>query len=114
MTLNLSWTKCLGDVWCDFQSLNLNHPLFNNLEGVYIIWSNSTAVRVGSGVIKNRIAEHRRDTKITAYPNLKVIWAQVSSSQMRGVEKYLADVLDPKVGERFPDVIAIPVNWPWK
>jgi hypothetical protein len=32
---------------------------------------------------------------------------------MEGVEKYLADELDPNVGERFPDRTPISVNLPY-
>lgn len=113
MALELKWTKCMGDVWCDFHRVNLSHAHFDNLSGVYVIWSNKITVRVGSGIIKDRIADHRNDPQITAFPNLRVVWAQVNRNQMQGVEKYLSDLLNPKVGERFPNVTPIPVNWPW-
>ena len=35
--------------------------------------------------------------------HLKVTWAKVNANHMQGVEKYLSDVLDPVVGERFPN-----------
>lgn len=113
MKLDLNWTKCQGDVWCDFNKLNLSHEHFNDLSGVYIIWSNKTTVRVGSGIIKDRISAHRNDPAINNYPNLKVIWAKVNRNQMQGVEKYLSDKLNPVIGERFPNVTPIEVNWPW-
>ncbi|MBK7132426.1 MAG: hypothetical protein IPH69_06255 [Bacteroidales bacterium] len=114
MALELNWTKCQGDVWCDFLKVNLDHQHFIDLSGVYIIWSDKITVKVGSGYIKERILMHRNDLKILEYPNLKVIWAKVDRNQMIGVERYLGELLNPKVTEKLPDVTPIEVNWPWK
>lgn len=113
--LRLTWGKCGDDGhWCDFLRLDLETDYFNDLKGVYVIWNDEDkVVRVGSGIIKDRIAAHRKDTEITAYENLKVTWAKVNATQMEGVEKYLADELDPNVGERFPDRTPISVNLPY-
>jgi len=112
--LTLSWGKCGDDKhWCDFAKLDLTADLFANLKGVYIIWSRKQVVRLGSGIIKDRITVHRKDQKITAYKKLKTTWAKVNASQMEGVEKYLADKLNPAIGEAFPDRTPIPVNLPW-
>lgn len=111
--MKLDWIKCQNEEWCDFSNVNLAHEHFNDLNGVYIIWSNETFVRLGSGEIKDRIADHRDNNEITEYPSLKVTWAKVNSNQMEGVEKYLANTLNPVVGERFPDRTPIEVNLPW-
>lgn len=111
--LTVIWGTCgEDDHWCDFKNLNLDHKTFNGLKGVYIIWNDDNKVRVGSGIIKDRITEHRDDPKITAYDDLKVTWAKVNANQMEGVEKYLADELNPVVGERFPERTPISVNLP--
>lgn len=99
--MNLDWIKCQNEEWCDFLNIKLSHEHFNDLNGVYIIWSNEVVVRLGSGEIKDRIADHRDNEEITEYPNLKVTWAKVNANQMEGVEKYLANTLNPVVGERF-------------
>lgn len=93
--------------------MNLNHEHFIELKGVYAIWSNKTVVRLGSGLIKSRIIDHRNNIDISKYPDLKVTWAKVNSSQMEGVEKYLSDTLNPAIGERFPERTPIKVNLPW-
>jgi len=111
--LSIDWMKCQNDVWCGFANLNLNHEHFNNLKGVYIFWSNNTVVRLGSGIIKDRISDHRTNANITKYSDLKVTWAKVNANQMEGVVKYLADTLNPVIGERFPDRTPIEVNLPW-
>jgi hypothetical protein len=112
MTVN--WGKCNpNSSWCGLKNLNIDHEVFNDLNGVYIIWSVKVVIRIGSGIIRNRLKEHRESPEITAFPNLFVTWANVNGNQMEGVEKYLSDRLNPKVGERFPDRTPIEVNLPW-
>jgi len=97
--------------------VNLNHNHFDNMEGVYIIWqAGGPVIRVGQGIIRDRLSTHRRDTAITAYPNLYVTWAPVLSPYRDGIERYLADILKPKVGDAFPYVNPIQVflPWPWQ
>lgn len=110
--LNLHWVKCENDLWCDFLNLDLDHEHFKDLKGVYIIWSNNKVIRLGSGVIKDRIKDHRGNPNILTHSNLMVTWAKVNSNQMEGVEKYLADTCQPVIGERFPDREPIEVNLP--
>ena len=112
--MTVTWGKCnQSNSWCGLKNLNLDHEVFNDLNGVYIIWSDNEVIRLGSGIIRNRLKEHREAPEITAYPNLFVTWAKVNGNQMEGVEKFLADRLNPKVGERFPDRTPIVVNLPW-
>ncbi len=116
--MNLDWIKCQGDVWCKLNTVNMDHSHFDSMHGVYIIWhggEGAATVRVGQGYIKERLAEHRNDPKIQTYLHLGlyVTWASVSSDSRDGVEANLAQRLHPKVGERYPNVIPIPVNLPW-
>ncbi len=112
--MNVNWGTCGEDNhWCDFERLTLNSNGFEGKKGVYIIWSGKTVIRVGSGLIKDRISVHKDNLEINKYKDLKVTWAKVNATQMEGVEKYLSDVLDPLVGERFPKRTPIEVNLPW-
>lgn len=116
--MKLSWVMCQGDVWCNLDTVNLNHEHFNSMYGVYIIWhggSNALTVRVGQGFIRDRLLEHRKDSQIQAFSDkiLYVTWASVPSSERSSVESFLAVSLQPLVGERFPDVPPIEVNLPW-
>ncbi len=116
--MELSWIKCKGDEWCNLNTVNLSHSHFEGLEGVYIIWhagNNPHTVRIGQGIIKERLATHRDDSEIQAYSSygLYVTWASVALKYRDGVEAYLANKLNPWVGERFPDVTPIQVNLPW-
>ncbi len=112
--MKVNWGTCGDDKhWCDFKKLNLDSDGFKDKKGVYIIWSGETVVRLGSGLIKDRITDHRDNPDINKFKDLKVTWAKVNANQMLGVEKYLSDVLNPVVGERFPDRTPIEVNLPW-
>lgn len=116
--MNLSWNKCQNDVWCDLSTVNLQHAHFQNMKGVYIIWhggKSPATVRVGQGNIAERLAAHRQDKQVQAYAvhTLYVTWASVPAASHDGVEAFLADRLNPLVGERFPEVVPITVNLPW-
>lgn len=116
--VNLNWIKCNNGGWCKLLTVNLEHDHFNNMEGVYIIWHagpNPATVRVGQGIIKDRLDSHRNDDDILSFENLElfVTWASVSDISRDGVEKFLADTLNPRVGSKFPDVNSTPVNLPW-
>ena len=116
--MNLSWTKCHGDVWCKLSTVNLGHEHFDSMDGVYVIWhggANPATVRVGQGIIRDRITDHRNNPEIQAYAQhtLYVTWASVPSDSKNGVEIFLANRLQPLVGERCSDVNSIEVNLPW-
>lgn len=84
------------------------------MEGVYVIWqAQGPVIRLGQGIIKNRIADHRNSRLITRYENLYVTWAPLITQYRDGVERYLAETLKPKVGDAFPDSYPIEVNLPW-
>ena len=120
--LKLNWMQCLGNIWCKFNFVNLDHEHFKNSPcGVYIIWhggTNPAVVYIGQGNIKERIAEHRKDPEIQNYDSLDlyVTWAKVQEHFRDGVEAYLADMWTPKVGTCHPQkypVDPIAVNSPW-
>ncbi len=114
----LNWMKCTSGNWCDFLNIDLSHSHFDGLEGVYIVWhggENPKCVRVGQGIIRNRLAEHQKDSEILRYGvhGLHVTWAPVSKEFRDGVENFLGQQLLPLVGSRFPEVSPIAVNFPW-
>lgn len=116
--MNVKWIKCSGEVWCPLGTVNLSHAHFNNMEGVYIIWhggSSPATVRIGQGIIKDRLAAHRIDPDVQAYASygLFVTWTSIPLNQREGVEAYLATKLSPKVGQRFPNVLPVEINLPW-
>ena len=116
--LSVHWNKCQGEQWCNLFRVNLEDQHFANLEGVYVIWHGGhspATVRVGQGIVKDRLAEHRRDPAILQHQphGVFVTWAQIGAYQRDGVEKYLGDTLKPKMGTHFPDTHVIVVNLPW-
>lgn len=111
----VDWTRVDEHRWYNFLTLNLDHEYFNGLEGVYIIWhggESPKAVRIGQGVIGDRLKEHRQDPEILLYKNLGlyVTWAKVDSWYRDGIERYLSEQYVPLVGVRFPDAQPIVVN----
>lgn len=114
----LNWNKCEGNVWCSLFSLNLAHSHFDGLEGVYIIWHgglNPRTVYVGQGNVRERLTAHRSDQQVLQYSphGLFATWAAVDHHIRSGIERYLADTLDPLVGVSHPAVVPIPVSFPW-
>jgi hypothetical protein len=115
--MNVTWGTCgENGSWCKFQIVNLAHPNFNGKEGVYIIWQGKgPVIRVGQGVIRDRLIEHRTNNEINSFDNLYVTWASITNQSDRdGVENFLANRLNPRVGERIPNVAPIEINLPWQ
>ena len=115
----LKWNRCQGNFWCRLATVNLQHEHFDDMEGVYIIWhegENPRVVYVGKGMIRDRLYEHREDERIQKYADLvlSVTWARVDKSSRDGVERYLANYWEPKVGEKHPDAPPIEVNSPFE
>jgi hypothetical protein len=116
MPLNLSWVSHdTQGRYLRLRDVNLG-PVTD--EGVYMIWHGGTAprvVRVGQGIIADRLAVHRLDPDVQYYSGfvLFVTWAVVSAGQRDGVERYLADRWKPLVGDAWPAVAPIEVNSPW-
>lgn len=113
--LQVYWVNCgQPPQWCPFETVDISRVTD---QGVYVIVTggqNPRTVRIGSGDIKSRITAHRSDRAILAYSQygLYVTWAEIPAQYQHGVENYLADLLRPLVGERFPDVAPIAVNSP--
>lgn len=88
--------------------------------GVYIIWRPGTllsiprTIRVGSGVIQDRLRAHKADPQITYFGlhELRFTYCNPSVLLIPGVERYVAEQLRPEVGSRFPDVRPVWVNLP--
>ncbi len=115
MPLNLVWEKCQGDVWCSFENVNTDTI---NSNGVYVIWHGGDTARVvyvGQGDVSARLIDHRRDYRITYYSQFRlfVTWADVALADRDGVERYLAESLNPTVGDVYPAAAPIAVNAPW-
>ncbi len=103
---------------CSLLDVNLEHSHFINLEGVYIILHGGqypATVYVGQGSIADRLAQHRQNPEILQFSHygIFVTWAQVDTGSRSGVERFLAEQLQPKVGRHYPTVPPIAVNFPW-
>ena len=119
MDMEIRWRK-----WYVLHEIDLSNEYMRDTTGVYVIayWNDSgkrVTVRVGQGVIWDRIKSHRENYDIMkhgragTHQTLCVTWAEVSSSVMRDeVERFLGETLHPIEGERFPDVYPVVVNLP--
>ncbi len=116
--MNLTWNKCEGDKWCPFLTVNLDHAHFQSLEGVYVIWHGGQTPRtvyVGRGAVADRLKAHRLEQEILQYNplGLFVTWARVDQASRDGVERFLAERLQPKIGTHSSLAASIQVNLPW-
>ena len=116
--MQLNWVKCVGNVWCALNNLDLGTV---SGEGVYVIWvtrhdRTSRCVYVGQGSIRDRLEFHRTNREVQRFGGvhgtLYVTWAAVPPPHQGGVEKHVADRFQPLVGERHPGVLPIAVNLP--
>ncbi len=119
MPVQLEWSKCTRDNWHDLLDINLDLNHFDGIRGVYVIWYDGkkpTVLKVGQGLIHERINEHRKDYVLAAYCQygLYVTWAEVEKNDCDGVERYIGESLRPLVGCRLPNVLPIKVNLPWE
>ena len=129
--ITVQWQRCLkNSLWCQFNEKLLSNGRFEtrlgdhsvNISGIYIIWTgidNRTVLKVGSGIIKDKLEEHLRDPEIQAYKptRLYVTWASTLSvigveEIQKGIEKFLDIVFKPKLAEHLPDVDLVMVNLP--
>ena len=110
--ITVSWMKCTGNVWCTLEYINLQTV---SGSGVYVLWNGTQTIYVGQGDISNRLSSHRNDNQIMRHnrPNkILATWAIVPANQQDGIERYLADRLNPVEGSHHPNVQPIPVNLP--
>lgn len=113
MEKKLDWLKCEKNEWCPLASVNLDHDLLKDKKGVYLIFTGNKVIRLGSGILSERLYEHRNNPEIVkGNDDLKVTFAHVNENQMEGIEKFLADYYKPEIGERFPNRTPIKVNLP--
>lgn len=129
--ITVQWQRCLkNSLWCQFNEKLLSNGRFEtrlgdhsvSISGVYILWTgidNRTVLKVGSGIIKDKLEAHLRDPEIQAYKptRLYVTWASTLSvigaeEIQKGVEKFLDIVFKPKLVEHLPDVDLVMVNLP--
>ena len=116
--MQIHWVKYQNGHWYRLNDLDLNSGYFNNIAGVYVIrcaGNNQPTLKVGQGVIRNRLRVHCQDRAIQNFNHLGlyVTWASIWELFRDGVETFLAQQLRPLLGERYPDVFPIAVNLPW-
>ena len=113
----LTWQRCTGSMYCNFRSVNLQHEHFNQLAGVYVVWSAGeprVVQRVGRGNIRDQLTALRARTDLPpAEQQLQVTWARVPESLQASVVEYLSAQLAPRLGAAAAGGAATPVNLPF-
>ena len=130
--ITVHWQKCIkNSLWCPFNEKLLNDGRLESrlgdysvgISGVYIIWTgsanNRTVLKVGSGIIKDKLAADLKNPDIQAHKptRLYVTWASTLSAIgpekiQQGIEKFLEIVFKPKLTGYLPDVDLVIVNLP--
>ena len=106
------WARCKNKEdktrhWCNFWKLKLDR--MEGKSGVYVIWADSGfpyAIYVGQGDIADRIKDHRGERPFIKIRDdgekMFVTWQPFTDNELDGREKYLADLLNPVIGQRHP------------
>lgn len=112
----IDWCKCILQSRCRLNLINLNNEYFDNLTGVYVIWSGndmSNIISVGKGIIRDKIIEMQIDKTVQeSGSDLFVTWASVPNVSLEGVEAFLCSELDPKIHHTIKSIELINVNLP--
>ncbi|MCX6155042.1 MAG: hypothetical protein NT007_12890 [Candidatus Kapabacteria bacterium] len=102
-----------------FDKLDLNHDVFKNLKGVFVIWHENNGIKnvvnVGTGNIAEELKKARKNIAITAFTHygLYCTWVELSTFKIEGVANYLNDKLNPKIKLKELTNKSTPVNIPW-
>lgn len=116
--MNVTWTKCQADAWCPLDTVKLDHPHFDGLEGIYIIWHGGTTpwtVLAGQGSIRERLTFHRTDPEVQQFAalGLFVTWVAVPIELRDGVQRFLNSRLSPKISRAPAAGTNVSINLPW-
>jgi hypothetical protein len=117
----VSWIRDADGGWHILDRVKLNDPRYAAFDGVYVIWHGGPApnvVRIGQGIIRERLARHRTDLevrlpKLLFKYELYVTWAEIAEPSLRdGIEAYLSTELRPQVVGQVRSVAPVIVNLP--
>ena len=68
--MNIDWCKCILGSRCRLKLINLNNEYFDDLIGIYVIWSGNdekTIVNVGQGKIRDKLIEMQLNKKVQSH-----------------------------------------------
>ncbi len=120
--LKLNWHGGKPGIWHQLTDPQMYDDIPEDIVGVYVIWEQLTpshinVIKVGQGIIKDRLSVHRNDDEIigdgSSLHMIFVAWAEVAPDMINGVEAFLGRHLKPEVGDRFPKDEEVLVNFPF-
>ena len=110
--MQVTWTKGFELDTANLESVKTN--------GVYVIYQTGnppSTIYVGKGEVSKRLSEHKTDKRFDGARRagkLFVTFAEIPAQSQEGVEKHLARLFAPKIGERHPEAVQeIAVNSPF-
>ncbi len=103
--MQLTWYKCVGDVWCNLFRLDLDHRYLDDIEGCFILWSGidpKVPLAVGYGDIRSELKALKSDIAIRAFEGrgLFVTWAELPEKKRGAVISFLISKLKPKIAAK--------------
>lgn len=118
--MDLEWHKCKGNIWCDLNKIDENHPYLSGFSGIFVVWSgrmetDRSVLIVGYGDIKKEIIKYRNDLAIKAFNHLGVFitWADVPFLKRKSIINQLIFELKPKMNEKVDKAPNLKLNLPW-
>lgn len=103
MAINLEWYRCKEVGWCDLFKVNIENPLIQETEGVYVCWTGTliddslNVLKIGYGYIYDCIESLRKDREFDPFHGRGVFisWASCATYRMNGIQNYLVNELQP-------------------
>jgi len=114
--ISLHWRKPAGNGWYALDSINTSAI---DTVGLFIIWHDGDpgrVIRVSQGDVGRQLQLEQispQVLKFRIFGELRVTWAAVPAPLRDGIERYLANLFRPQVGERYPLTLPLAANAPW-
>ncbi|MCB1476156.1 MAG: hypothetical protein H6883_09675 [Rhodobiaceae bacterium] len=111
----LHWERPAGNGWHKLDSIDITKI---RTIGIFIIWHEGDpgrVIRVCQGDVGRQLQLEQISPPVLRYRvfgELCVTWASVPASFRNGVERYLANLLRPQVGESYPLTLPLAANSP--
>lgn len=113
--MDVEWNRCARNWWCEFKSVDLGHALFD-VHGICVVWDREVGavLKVSEGHVRQKLTEIKESAEFEPHKDhdVRFTWAEVADEERAGCAAYLAERLDPKFGDQFPDVKPVRINLP--
>ncbi|MGE0232031.1 MAG: hypothetical protein AB7O39_11385 [Flavobacteriaceae bacterium] len=114
--ISLHWERPADGGWYALDSIDIGKI---RTVGIFMIWHDGNpgrVIRVSQGDIGRQLQLEQISPmvlKFRIFGELRVTWASVPAPLRNGVERYLANLFHPQVGDSYPLVMPLAANAPW-